>query len=80
MAVTSQQTEGALKIVLAVGDAIRDLGETPAGVLYAHLSSTGMTLQQFESIIATLQRVGVVERRSPNTNFDVIRWIGPKGA
>ena len=70
---TKPQIHAAINATLAVAEAIRELGEVPAGHLYAGLISV-MDLTQFDSLIAILCRAGVVER----TSSHLLKWIGPK--
>lgn len=68
---TAAQTKAALQTILAVGDAIRDLGEVPSGHLYARLMGH-MDLRTYEAIVASLKGAGVVEERN-----HLLRWVGP---
>ena len=61
-------TAAALNILKAVADTIRELGEVPAGHLYANLMGV-MDLQQFDKIIGILVRAGVVKKRG-----DLLVW------
>lgn len=72
MTTTKQQVEAALGIVLAVGDAIHDLGRVPSGTLYAHLMGK-LSLTQYNSIISTLVAAGMVQLKS-----NELIWVGPK--
>jgi len=51
-------------IVSAVKDAVRESGEhgAPAGALYAGLMAQGASLNQFESLMGSLERLGQVRR------------------
>lgn len=69
---TKREVHAALEIVMAVAEAIRELGETPSGHLYANLMSSGMTLQAYNSIIETLKRAGLVEERASH----MLVWVG----
>lgn len=71
--VTKREIEATILMVRAVADAIRDLGEVPAGHVYAHLMGH-MSLDTFEKIIATLVNAGLVKR----DGFHMLTWIGPK--
>ena len=53
------EVKAALGILIAVADAIRELGEVPSGHLYAHLVSK-LSLEQYEQIIATLKQAGLI--------------------
>lgn len=69
--ITNAQVTAALAITRAVAEAIRDMGEVPAGTLYAAMMDR-MDLATFESLIATLVRSGLVERR----NSHLLVWVG----
>ncbi len=68
----TQQTKAAMQIILAVGDAIRELGSVPSGHLYANLMGK-MSLAQYEAIIRTLKGAGLVEESA-----HLLTWVGPK--
>ena len=68
---TPEQRAAAVKMVLAVADAIRDLKEVPAGHLYAGLMGH-MSLETFESILGILVSAGVVRRSGSH----LLTWIG----
>jgi hypothetical protein len=70
--VTKDQVKAAMAVVLAVGEAIRDLGEVPSGHLYAQLMGR-FSLAEYEKIIDTLIGAGLVEK-SP---MHVLKWVGP---
>ena len=65
------QTQAAFGMVMAVRDAIRDLGEVPSGHLYARLMGH-MSLETYETIISILKEAKVVEE----TPAHLLRWIG----
>ena len=67
------QTEAVLMTVHAIAEAIRGLGEVPAGHLYAQVMSR-MSLESFEAIIGVLIGAGLVKRGSSH----MLTWIGPK--
>ena len=74
---TTQRTDAAatkatMGIIAAVGDCIRELGEVPAGHLYARLMGA-MTLEQFQKIIGVLVNCRVVK----NENH-LLTWVGPQ--
>ncbi len=68
----AQQVTGAMKVIAAVAEAIRELKEVPSGHLYGNLMGM-MTLDQYNQIIGTLQRAELVSQ----DGFHVLRWIGP---
>jgi hypothetical protein len=67
---TQQDVGSAMRLVVAVADAIRELGEVPSGHLYARLMGA-MSISTYENIIAILKRTGLVTE----TNY-VLRWVG----
>ena len=64
------EQRAALEIVRAVGEAIKELGEVPSGVLYAHLMRI-MSLTAYQMVIETLCRSGLV-----SVSNNVIKWEG----
>lgn len=72
-AVTPKQIEAALATVLVIGDTIRDLGEIPAGHLYAQVMGH-LGIESFDAAIDCLVRAGLVRR----DNSHLLRWVGPK--
>jgi hypothetical protein len=58
---------------VAIADTIRELGEVPAGTLYAALM-TRMSLETFEQFIAILVKADLVKRDGSH----LLRWIGPE--
>jgi len=64
---TLQEIQSALKTVQAIAGAIRELKRVPSGHLYTQVMSH-MSLQTYNSIIATLVRAGVIEV----TNHEII--------
>jgi hypothetical protein len=56
----TNQEKAAMQAVLAVGEAIKDLGSVPSGHLYAQLMGH-MSLDNYNSIIGLLKRVGAVK-------------------
>jgi hypothetical protein len=69
--ITTAQMKAGLMIVKAVADTIRELGEVPAGTLYAHMMDR-MDLSAFEKMIDTLVHSGLVEKR----NSHLLVWVG----
>jgi hypothetical protein len=70
---TRSQLVGALEIVKAVAEALRELGEVPAGTLYAALMSK-LSHAEFEQIIGIIHGAGLIERDDSH----LLRWIGPE--
>lgn len=69
MSMTAQE-KAALAIVLAVGEAIKDLGSVPSGHLYAQLMGR-MSLETYNKVIALLVKTGAVK----NENH-LLTWVG----
>lgn len=65
--------KAAARVVMAVADTIREVGEAPAGVVYLALSQWGCSLSQFEMIVSILTDGKLIRR-----DGDVLFWIGPK--
>jgi hypothetical protein len=61
----------ALKIAVAVAEAIRELGEVPSGHLYARLMDQ-MSLDTYNAIIGALKGAGLVKEQ----NY-LLSWSGP---
>ena len=61
---TAEQKRALIVIVSAITEAIKEAGElgAPGGVLYAALMSQGCTLNQFESIMGALVRLGRITK------------------
>lgn len=69
MSMTAQE-KAALGIVLAVGEAIKELGSVPNGHLYAQLMGK-MNLETYNKVIAILVKTGAVK----NENH-LLTWVG----
>lgn len=69
---SQKHVDAAVGIAMAMAEAIRDLGQVPAGHLYAMVCSK-VTLQQFDSLIAVLARSGLVRREASH----LLVWTGP---
>jgi hypothetical protein len=67
---TKAELNAGMQILIAVGQAIRELKTVPAGPLYARLMGK-MDLEQFDAMIAILVKQGLVERTSDHQ----IKWI-----
>lgn len=63
----------ALKVIRAMADTIREVGEAPAGVVYLALSQYGCSLSQFEMILSVLADGKLIRRTG-----DLLVWVGPK--
>ena len=62
----------AVRVVHAVAETIRELGQVPSGHLYARLMGV-MELHQYEQVIDLLADAQLIER----TPSHLLRWIGP---
>ena len=71
MTATKQEITAVLTAIMAIGDAIRDLGSVPSGHLYAQLMSK-LDLATYERIIKTLKDAGLVTESN-----NLLTWIGP---
>lgn len=65
------QIAAAVAALTEITRAIHDLGEVPAGHLYAVLCGQ-MSLAQFDHAIGIIVNTGLVAR-----NGDLLRWVGP---
>ena len=65
------QVRGAVGVVLAVAEAIRDLKEVPSGHLYAQLMGH-MELATYNKIIDILKNAGMVREQN-----HLLTWTGP---
>ena len=68
------QLTGALKVVMAVTETIRELKEVPSGHLYAALMGH-MSLEEYESILRVIEGADLIKVDRSH----LIRWIGPEG-
>jgi hypothetical protein len=60
-------------IAKVIAATILELGEVPAGHLYAGVMGS-LSLDEFESIIGIFTKAGLVE----GDRSHLLRWIGPK--
>ena len=65
--------KGAIEIVTAIADCIRDLKSIPSGHLYVHLS-TQMDLNSYQKVIDLLVRANLVKIHASH----LLEWIGPE--
>jgi len=72
MTSTHPDVVAAFRILQAIAEAIRELGEVPSGHLYANLQDR-LTLRQFEQAIEALKGAGLVRE----SNAHLLTWIGP---
>ena len=68
---TPAQTKAAIEMIVAIGQAIRELGSIPSGHLYAQLTGK-LSLGEYEKIISILKNAKVVKE----VNYLLI-WTGP---
>ena len=68
---TKEQVRAGLEIVLAVSDAIRELGEVPSGHLYAHLMGK-LSIDDYNKIISILVGAKLITNQG-----HLLRWVGP---
>jgi hypothetical protein len=73
MNATKEQIAGSVRAIQAVAEAIRELGQVPAGTLYANICGS-LDLQQFEKIISILVGAGLVKRDGSN----LLTWQNPQ--
>lgn len=66
---TKTQVNAAVNTVIAIAEAIRELGRVPSGHLYARVMSH-MSFETYDSVINTLKNAGVIKE----TNSELI-WI-----
>lgn len=69
---TKQQVQASVNALLAIAEAIRELGEVPSGELYARLMGH-MDLETYESFIRRLVGAKLVENRG-----HLLVWVGPE--
>ena len=70
---TQNQTKAAFALCVIVGQAIREAGSIPSGLLYAALMAK-TDIEGFQGIIRTLKNAGVISEAG-----NVLTWTGPKG-
>lgn len=66
----TNQEQAAMKIVIAVGEAIKELGSVPSGHLYAHMMGH-MSLETYNKVIALLVKTGAVKEEN-----HLLTWVG----
>jgi hypothetical protein len=67
----SSQATAAVRVVSALAEAIRDLGQVPSGRLYASVMGV-INLSQYQEAIRILIAAGLVENHS-----HLLVWVGP---
>jgi hypothetical protein len=71
---TTTQAKAGVAALLAISEAIRELGEVPSGHLYTIVCGH-MDLQTYDKAIAIIEGAGLIEQRG-----HLLRWIGPEVA
>jgi len=77
MTITANQIKHAFLVSTAVAEAVRMAGPAglPSGPLYAMLmAKTGMDLESYDRMLATLERARLVERTAGG---ELLKWVGP---
>lgn len=69
---TQSQIEAALAKMMAIADAIRELGSVPSGVMYAQVCDR-VNINEYKSILKILEKQKLITVKN-----DLIEWIGPK--
>jgi len=70
MSNASAEVKAAVQVVVAVGEAIKELGSVPSGHLYAHLMGR-MSLETYNKVIGVLKQTGAVKEEN-----HVLSWVG----
>ena len=65
-----EQVKAALSAVMALGEAIKDLGSVPSGHLYAQVMGH-MSLDNYNAAIGLLKKAGAVKEEN-----HLLTWIG----
>ena len=65
------EVKAVLGMALAMGDAIRELGEVPSGHLYARVMDK-MSLTDYNCVIGLLKESGAVTETG-----NLLKWVGP---
>lgn len=73
---TKGEIQATVSVIAILGEAIRELGEVPAGVLYAHImpAMPSLSATTFNQLIDALVRAKLVNRSS-----HLLTWVGPMG-
>lgn len=67
---TREEIKAALSAVMALGEAIKDLGSVPSGHLYSQVMGH-MSLDNYNAAIGLLKRAGAVKEEN-----HLLTWIG----
>jgi len=68
----TQILAGTIKVVAAVAECIRDLGQVPSGHLYARLMGS-LKIEDYQAIINQLKNAELVKEEN-----HLLTWVGPK--
>ena len=68
---TTTQASGAIQVIKAIADAIKELGSVPSGHLYAQVMSK-MDVQSYNRIIDILKGAGLVKEDGQH----LLTWVG----
>lgn len=63
--------QAAVQTIMAVADAIKELGSVPSGRLYANLVGM-MELSTYQTIIGILKKTKLISESN-----NVLSWVGP---
>ena len=63
--------QAAIAVIVAVGDAIRELRQVPSGELYARMMEH-LSLENYQKVIETLKGAGLVREEQSH----LLVWIG----
>jgi hypothetical protein len=72
MTTTKQQVDSALEIMMAIAEAIKDLGSVPSGHLYARVMGH-VDIHTYNTIIALLKDAKIVAEHN-----HLLTYIGPQ--
>ena len=70
MRTTKEQVGGAIQVIAAIANAIRELGRVPSGELYARVMGQ-VSLEQYDRILGILKGAELIEVKNHE-----ITWIG----
>ena len=68
---TKQQVEAVIDLMGAVVYAIQKAGSLPSGDLYARMMTSGMTLGQYDQMIASMKRMNLIKEEN-----HILTYIG----
>lgn len=78
---TGQQIKAAQCVARALLDTIAEVAPhgAPSGLMYAALMAQGCTLAQYQSLVASMQRNGLITAQEDSHGEPVLLHITPKG-